>query len=50
MPYYYVKIAFDESIPDLPKYNPIKKNLFWVRGMDMGYKLVNEDKLSSEEI
>jgi carbamoyl-phosphate synthase large subunit len=50
MPYYYIKMAFDEHIPELPKYNPIEKNLYWIRGMDMGYKLVNENKLSSKEL
>ncbi|MFX1343483.1 MAG: hypothetical protein ACFFBC_01015 [Promethearchaeota archaeon] len=34
MPYYYIKLAFDEEIPTLPKYNAIPKNLYWIRHID----------------
>ena len=34
MPYYYIKLAFDEEIPELPKYNAIPKNLYWLRHID----------------
>lgn len=41
MPYLYLKLAFDEPIKDLPaKYNPLPEDLYWVRLMDMGYKLI----------
>lgn len=50
MPYYYIKMAFDESLPKLSQYNPLEENLYWVRGMDMGFKLVKEDQLSSEKL
>lgn len=50
MPYYYVKLAFDENIPDLPRYNAVPENLYWVRNVDMGFKLIKGEKWSSREI
>ncbi len=40
MPYYYVKLAYKESIPELPKYNAIPAGIYWIRHIDAGYKLV----------
>jgi carbamoyl-phosphate synthase large subunit len=34
MPYYYVKLAYGEEIPDLPKYNALPEGLYWIRHMD----------------
>lgn len=48
MPYYYIKMAFGESLPKLVQYNPLEADLYWIRGMDMGFKLVKGDKLSTE--
>jgi len=50
MPLYYIKMAFGETLPELSQYNPIEKGLYWIRGMDMGFKLVKEEQLSSEEL
>jgi len=50
MPYYYVKMAFREKLPKLPKYNPIPENWYWVRMVDMGYKLVKNGKWKSKNI
>ena len=50
MPYYYIKMAFGEELPKLPKYNPIESNLYWVRMMDMGYKLVKNGEWNSVKI
>lgn len=50
MPYYYVKMAYGESLPELPQYNAIEKDLYWVRMIDMGYKLVKDGKWSISEI
>lgn len=50
MPYYYVKLAFGEKLPKLKKYNPLPKNLYWVRQIDMGYKLVKGKKWKSKKI
>ncbi|MFQ5572910.1 MAG: hypothetical protein ACE5EJ_01525 [Nitrosopumilaceae archaeon] len=48
MPFYYIKMAFGESLPKLSQYNPLEEDLYWIRGMDMGFKLVKGDKLSTE--
>ena len=34
MPYYYVKLAYKERIPKLPKYNALPKGLYWIRHID----------------
>lgn len=34
MPYYYVKSAYDETIPNLPKYNALSAGLYWIRHID----------------
>ena len=34
MPYYYLKLAYNEKIPELPKYNALPKDLYWIRHMD----------------
>jgi len=46
MPYYYVKMAYGEEIPDLPQFNAVPEGLYWVRGMDMEQVMVKEDELS----
>lgn len=50
MPFYYIKMAFGETLPELSQYNPLEKNLYWIRGMDMGFKLVKGDQLSAKEL
>ena len=50
MPYFYIKLAFGEKIPKLKKYNPLPKNLFWIRQVDMGYKLIKGKKWKSNKI
>lgn len=40
MPYTYVKLAYDEPIEPLPRTNAVPPDLYWVRMVDMGYKLV----------
>lgn len=44
MPYYYVKMAYGEMLPELPQYNPIPEGWFWLRNLDMGHKLVKGNK------
>lgn len=50
MPYLLIKMAFGEKLPVLPKYNAIPKDLYWVRMIDMGYKIVEDDKWTSNEL
>jgi carbamoyl-phosphate synthase large subunit len=40
MPYYYVRMAYGETVPELPQFNAIPEELYWVRLMDMGDKLL----------
>ena len=42
MPYFYVKLAFEEEIPDLPRYNAIPKGLYWIRHIDAPAVLVKD--------
>jgi carbamoyl-phosphate synthase large subunit len=44
MPYLYIKLAFGEPFKKYPKYNPLPENLYWIRNMDMGHKLVKGDR------
>jgi len=50
MPYYYVKLAFGERLPKLKKYNPLPPNFYWIRQVDMGYKLIKEKKWKSKKL
>lgn len=50
MPFYYIKMAFEETLPKLSQYNPLEEDLYWIRGIDMGYKLVKGDQFSAEEL
>jgi len=47
MPYMYVKLALGEKFGSPPKYNGVPENLYWVRLMDCGYKLVEGNGWSS---
>lgn len=42
MPWYYMRIAFNEPLPDLPRYNAVPADLYWIRLMDKGPVLVRE--------
>jgi len=35
LPEIYLKLAFDEPIPKLPKFNAFKKRILWIRGIDI---------------
>lgn len=49
MPYYYVLMALGkrDEIPKLPQYNSIPAGWYWIRSMDMGYKLIKGEDWSS---
>ena len=42
MPYYYIKLAFGEEIPKLPKYDVLPKGLYWIRHIDGPAVLIKE--------
>ncbi len=50
MPYYYVKLAYKEKIPELKKYNSVSEDLYWIRIMDMGYTLVKGERWKCKKI
>lgn len=50
MPYYYVKLAYGESVPRQPRYNACPQNAYWVRMVDMGCKLVRGGRWSAKKI
>lgn len=50
MPYYYIRMSFDKKLPKLPSYNPIPENWYWVRMIDMGYKLIKGEKWQAKLI
>ncbi len=44
-PYLYVKLAYRENIPDIPKYNILPQELHWVRHIDAPARLVRAGKV-----
>lgn len=48
IPYLYVKLAFKEGIPDIPKYNILPENIYWVRHIDAPARLVKDGKVIGE--
>jgi len=40
MPYYYLLSAYGEDLPKLPQYNALPEDLYWIRNIDLGDKLV----------
>lgn len=51
MPYYYTKIGLGEKNKNKhKKFNNVPKDLYWVRMIDMGYKSINNNEWTSEEI
>lgn len=45
LPYAYLKIAYGEEPPEMPKYNSAKNGYYWVRGIDINPTGVNEQDL-----
>jgi carbamoyl-phosphate synthase large subunit len=50
MPYFYIKMAYGEKLPNLPKYNAIPKGWYWIRTIDMGCKLIKGEKWTSKKL
>lgn len=51
MPAMYVELAMTGKLKKQPKQlNPLPDNLYWVRMIDMGYKLVKDGQWSSQKI
>ncbi|MEM3789382.1 MAG: hypothetical protein QXN95_05910, partial [Candidatus Bathyarchaeia archaeon] len=48
IPYLYVKLAFKEKIPEIPKYNILPENVYWIRHIDAPAKLVKDGRIVGE--
>lgn len=48
IPYLYVKLAYNENIPKIPKYNVLPENIYWIRHIDAPAKLVKNGKIIGE--
>jgi len=48
IPYLYVKLAFNEKIPNIPKYDVLPENVYWIRHIDAPAKLVKNGKVIGE--
>ncbi len=44
IPYLYTKLAYKEAIPDIPKYNVLPADVYWIRHMDAPARLVQNSK------
>jgi hypothetical protein len=44
IPYLYVKTAYKEKLPDVPQYNTLPKDVYWVRHIDAPARLVKNGK------
>ncbi|MGB9756283.1 MAG: ATP-grasp domain-containing protein [Candidatus Bathyarchaeales archaeon] len=48
IPYLYVKLAFEEDVPNIPKYDILPENIYWIRHIDAPAKLVKDGKILGE--
>jgi hypothetical protein len=48
IPYLYVKLAFKGSIQEMPKYDILPENVYWIRHIDAPAKLVKDGKIIGE--
>ncbi|MCX8171211.1 MAG: hypothetical protein N3E47_04475 [Candidatus Bathyarchaeota archaeon] len=45
LPYIYVKLAYGENLPSLPKFNALPENLYWIRHIDAPALLMKDNKI-----
>jgi len=45
IPYLYVRLAYKETVPELPKYNILPSDVYWIRHMDAPARLVRDGKV-----
>jgi carbamoyl-phosphate synthase large subunit len=45
IPYLYVRLAYKETIPELPKSNILPSDVYWIRHMDAPARLVRDGKV-----
>lgn len=44
-PYIYLRLAYGERIPNLPKFNVLPEGLYWIRHIDAPATLIKDDKI-----
>ncbi len=45
VPYLCVKLAYKETLPDMPKYNSLPSDVYWIRHMDAPARLVKDNQV-----
>jgi carbamoylphosphate synthase large subunit len=50
MPYTYIQLALGESVEGLSRFDAVEADLYWVRMIDMGFKLVREGEWRSSRV
>jgi carbamoyl-phosphate synthase large subunit len=50
MPYEYIRLAYGEDVEGLARYDAVEEDLYWVRMIDMGYKLVREGEWRAKQL
>jgi len=48
IPYLYAKLAFKDKIPDIPKYDVVPEDVYWIRHIDAPARLVKGGKVLGE--
>ena len=48
IPYLYVKLAYKEKIPGIPKYDILPADVYWIRHIDAPARLVKDGKILGE--
>jgi carbamoyl-phosphate synthase large subunit len=48
-PYILLKIAFGEDYGDIPDFNPLPENLYWIRTLDCGPVLVKKEDIEKKD-
>lgn len=50
MPYEYVRLAYGEDVDGVARYDAVEEGLYWIRMIDMGYKLVREGEWRAKQV
>ncbi len=45
IPYLYLKVAYEETLPKIPKHNILPEGLYWIRHVDAPARLVKDGKV-----
>jgi carbamoylphosphate synthase large subunit len=45
IPYLYVRLAYKETVPEMPKYDILPRDVYWIRHMDAPARLVKDGKV-----